>query len=112
MIALYDTHEEAENAIVKLEQNGFDIKKLSLVDKDYYTTENVIGYSEKDDRTDDKAVQYDSQLKAGKIMLVANDSDFNIESARAVLGLTIPKENLNLQPDAIVLSGGERSPLQ
>jgi uncharacterized membrane protein len=50
MIALYDTHEEAEQAVRKLEKSGFDMKQLSIVGKDYHTSEDVIGYYNVGDR--------------------------------------------------------------
>ena len=44
VIAIYDTHEEAEKAISELQKSGFDMKKLSIVGKDYQSEEEVIGY--------------------------------------------------------------------
>ncbi len=50
VIAIYDTHEEAEKAITELEKSGFDMKKLSIVGKDYMSEEEVIGYYNIGDR--------------------------------------------------------------
>ena len=44
VVALFDTHVEAENAVKELQMAGFDMKKLSVVGKDYHTDEHVIGY--------------------------------------------------------------------
>lgn len=44
VVAIYESHEEAENAIRELEKDGFDMKKLSIVGKDYHTEEHVVGY--------------------------------------------------------------------
>lgn len=44
MIALYNTHVEAEKAVKQLEKSGFDMKQLSIVGKDYHTDETVVGY--------------------------------------------------------------------
>lgn len=44
VVAVFETHEQAENAIRKLQKNGFDMKKLSIVGKDYHTEEHVVGY--------------------------------------------------------------------
>jgi uncharacterized membrane protein len=44
VIAVYNTHEEAEKAIRQLQQSGFDMQKLSIVGKDYQTEEEVVGY--------------------------------------------------------------------
>ncbi len=37
VVALYDTHEEAEKAVRELQRSGFDMKKLSIVGRDYQT---------------------------------------------------------------------------
>lgn len=50
MIAIYDTHEEAEQAVKKLEKSGFEMKQLSIVGKDYHTDEAVVGYYNVGDR--------------------------------------------------------------
>ncbi len=44
VIAVYDTHPEAEAAVGELQRAGFDMKKLSFVGKDYHTDEQVVGY--------------------------------------------------------------------
>jgi heat induced stress protein YflT len=49
-IATYDTHSEAENAVKQLQKSGFDMKKLSVVGKDYHTDEQVVGYYNAGDR--------------------------------------------------------------
>lgn len=49
-VAIYKTHELAENAISKLHKAGYDMKNLSIVGKDYHTDENVIGYYNIGDR--------------------------------------------------------------
>ena len=50
VIAVYDTHSEAEAAIRELEKSGFDMTKLSIVGKDYHTEEDVVGYYTAGDR--------------------------------------------------------------
>lgn len=49
-VAIYATHQDAESAIRELEKSGFDMKKLSIVGKDYQTEEHVIGYYNTGDR--------------------------------------------------------------
>ena len=44
VVAIYATHPEAEAAIKELQQSGFDMKKLSIVGRDYHTDEHVVGY--------------------------------------------------------------------
>ena len=43
-VAVYDGHTDAEKAILTLAESGFDMRKLSLVGRDYSTQEGVIGY--------------------------------------------------------------------
>jgi hypothetical protein len=49
-VALFNTHVEAENAVKELQKSGFDMKKLSIVGKDYHTEEHVVGYYQTGDR--------------------------------------------------------------
>jgi hypothetical protein len=44
IVAIYPSHTAAEAAIKELQQSGFDMKKLSIVGRDYHTDEHVIGY--------------------------------------------------------------------
>ncbi len=50
VVAVFATHPDAEAAIKELQQSGFDMKKLSIVGKDYHSEENVIGYYNLGDR--------------------------------------------------------------
>jgi hypothetical protein len=43
VVAIYGTHAQAEEAVKELEKSGCDMKKLSIVGKDYHTDENVVG---------------------------------------------------------------------
>jgi uncharacterized membrane protein len=49
-VAIYNTHDEAEQAVKTLQKAGFDMKKLSIVGKDYHTEEHVVGYYNTGDR--------------------------------------------------------------
>ena len=50
VVATYRTHTDAEAAIKELQQAGYDMKKLSIVGKDYHTEEHVTGYYTTGDR--------------------------------------------------------------
>ncbi len=50
VVALYNTHTEAETAVKELQKSGFDMKRLSIVGKDYHTEEHVVGYYNTGDR--------------------------------------------------------------
>lgn len=49
-VAVYDTHLQAEEAVKTLQKGGFDMKKLSIVGKDYHTEQHVVGYYNTGDR--------------------------------------------------------------
>jgi uncharacterized membrane protein len=154
MVAIYDSHEEAEQAVKKLQQSGYDMKNLSIVGKDYHTAENVVGYYNTGDRMkqwggngafwgsiwgmlvgsaffmipgvgpviiagtfvsalvgalegavivggmsalgaalvslgipEDSIVEYETEIKAGKFMLLTNGTEAELSEAREVLGL-------------------------
>jgi uncharacterized membrane protein len=50
VVAIYNTHTEAEAAIKELKRAAFNITKLSIVGKDYHTDEHVVGYYNTGDR--------------------------------------------------------------
>ena len=49
-VSIFNTHLEAEEAIKELQKAGFDMKKLSVVSKDYQSDEHVVGYYNTGDR--------------------------------------------------------------
>jgi hypothetical protein len=50
VVAVYKDHDDAEAAVKHLQAAGFDIRKISVVGRDYHTEENVIGYYNAGDR--------------------------------------------------------------
>jgi len=50
VVGIFNSHTEAEKSIKELQKAGFDMKKLSIVGKDYHTEEHVIGYYNAGDR--------------------------------------------------------------
>ena len=50
IVAVYETHTQAEEAVKELQRSGCDMKKLSIVGKDYHTDEHVVGYYNTGDR--------------------------------------------------------------
>jgi hypothetical protein len=50
VVAIYDTHEQAEQAIKELQGAGVDMKCLSIAGKDTHTDEHVVGYYNTGDR--------------------------------------------------------------
>jgi len=49
-VALYDEHSQAKNAVKTLQRAGFDMKKISIIGKDYETEEHVVGFLNAGDR--------------------------------------------------------------
>ncbi len=50
IVAVYPTHTAAEEAVKELQLSGFDMKKLSIVGRDYHPEEHVVGYYNTGDR--------------------------------------------------------------
>jgi len=50
VVAVYDTHVQAEQAVKELQEGGVDMKSLSIAAKDTHTEEHVVGYYNAGDR--------------------------------------------------------------
>jgi hypothetical protein len=50
LVVVYGSHSNAEAGIKELQKSGFDIKKLSILGKEYHTEEHVVGYYNAGDR--------------------------------------------------------------
>jgi len=50
VVAIFESHTQAEDAVRELQKSGFDMKKLSIVGKEYHTDEHVVGYYNTGDR--------------------------------------------------------------
>jgi uncharacterized membrane protein len=50
IVATFNTHTAAEEAVKEIQKAGFDMKKLSIVGKDYHSDEHVVGYYNVSDR--------------------------------------------------------------
>ena len=50
IVAVYNTHAQAEAAIKELQEAGVDMKSLSIAAKDTHTDEHVVGYYNAGDR--------------------------------------------------------------
>ena len=49
-VAVYEHHTQAEDAVKALQRAGFDMKKISIVGRDYETQEHVVGFLNAGDR--------------------------------------------------------------
>jgi len=50
VVAIYDTHDQAEHAIKELQEAGVDMKSLSIAARNTHTDEHVVGYYNAGDR--------------------------------------------------------------
>jgi hypothetical protein len=50
VVAIYETHTLAEEAVKELQRSGFDMRKMSIAGKEYHTDEQVVGYYNTGDR--------------------------------------------------------------
>jgi hypothetical protein len=50
IVAIYESHAQAETAVKELQRSGFDMKQLSIVGRDVHTDERVVGYYNAGDR--------------------------------------------------------------
>jgi len=50
VVAIYDTHEQAEHAVKEIQEAGVDMKSLSIAAKDMHTDEQVVGFYNTGDR--------------------------------------------------------------
>ena len=50
VVAVYETHKQAEHAVRELQKGGIDMKSLSIAAKDTHTDEHVVGYYNAGDR--------------------------------------------------------------
>src|SRR5665213_567910 len=51
IVAIYPSHTATKTAVNALQLSGFDMKKLSIVGRDYHSYQQVVGYSNAGDRT-------------------------------------------------------------
>ena len=50
VVAIFNAHTEAEEAVKNLQKAGFDMTKLSIIGKDCHAEEHVVGYYNTGDR--------------------------------------------------------------
>jgi hypothetical protein len=49
-VAVFETHDQAADAIKELNKDGYDIKKLSIIGQNYASDEHVVGFVNTGDR--------------------------------------------------------------
>jgi hypothetical protein len=96
VVAVYDTHGHAEEALRAFQDTGFDMKKLSIVGKDYHAEEHVIGFYNAGDRMMFwgkrgafwGGFQYETALKADHFVVVAHGTLDEVAAAKRTLDRT------------------------
>lgn len=162
-IAFYDSHAQAENDVVRLYEQGFDMRQFSIIAADLYTLERALRYYNTVDRMKQwavsgaiyvgfwgllfgfstyqipvigpsliqgwigaiiagivmalagaavsalfaglyglvvsrpKKIKYETHVKAGKYMLLAQGTERQLEQIRETLNHHIPKETYNVR---------------
>ena len=108
IVALYLTHNEAEEAVRELHKSGFDMQKLSIVGMDYPTDGVVVGwiagalegaavfgsvsalgaglYSVGIPKR--SAIEYETQIKAGKFVVIVHGSPGEVRRTKCTLAVT------------------------
>jgi hypothetical protein len=76
VIPIYGTHSQAEEAVKELQRSGFDMKKMSIVGKDYHSDEHVAGYYNAGDRMKTGASRAPSGVVCGGCCLEPPSSPF------------------------------------
>ncbi len=50
VVAMFDTHQQAEQGVKELQKSGFDMKKLSIIGRGYHSEEHPLGFYTSGDR--------------------------------------------------------------
>ena len=98
IVAIYPSHTAAEEAIEKLQQSGFDMKKLSIVGREYNTDEHMAGGLKGALGADfyslgipkDSILRYKTAVKIGKFVLIAHSSMDDTTHTKTILNSTMP----------------------
>ena len=68
VVAIYASHEGAEAGIKAFQKAGLDMKRLSIVGKDFHTDEHALGFYTAGDRIDERLIGgHDGSRKASRI---------------------------------------------
>jgi hypothetical protein len=105
IVAIYETHTQAEEAVKELQRFGFDIKKMSIIGEDYHTDEHVAYYCVGDSMKywggpglysigipNDSVVKYESSLRSDRFLVVAYGQAGEMADAADIILTTHPLE--------------------
>ena len=70
VIGVFTSLHAAQSAVTSLAKAGFDVRRLSLIGKDYGTEERPVGIPR------DTVVGYEAELRAGRFLVIVHDTDY------------------------------------
>ena len=73
-VAVYDTYEQAAEAVRELTSSGIDMKKLSIISKDSRKANEVSG-------------DYETQIRAGKVVVIFDGSPAEVQKMKDALAM-------------------------
>lgn len=93
VVAIFDTHAKAEAAQRRVQQAGVDVKRLSIIGKDFLTDEHPVGSAvgalattlENAGLPPASAKKYDGELRTGKFLVMALGPEAMLNRTRSVL---------------------------
>lgn len=104
LVATYASHGLAEATVKRLQQAGFDMKKLSIVGKDMHGTVGgldgavVVSGLEALDEVQyscipkESVLDYEAELKVDRMLLVAHGTSDEIALAKSIVDSTHPED--------------------
>lgn len=102
LVATFANHSQAEATVRKLQQSGLDKTKLSIVSKDrehiardvegatVFSALDELGAEQASCIPPDNLLDYDAELKAGRVIAVMHGSREDIAQAKSIIDLTHP----------------------
>ncbi|MGH2664701.1 hypothetical protein [Flavobacterium sp.] len=90
--AKYETRDQVEKALKKLVVIGYNINQLWIISTDLYLEDHVVNCDNSDLQIQNREIKYESKIRAGTYTLVITGNDKELEKARQILKLHIPKE--------------------
>lgn len=102
LVASFKSHDVAESVVKQLHASGFDMSKLSIVDREQHRNVTelegaaVVGYLGQLDAAKytcmpvERVPDYEAELNSGRLLLVAHGTPDEITQAKTVIDSTHP----------------------